>query len=233
MDLDKLFLIMERLRIQAIGEPVWIPEKEVFEYTNQSIEVVAVLKAIRAAQGVKSMYLLCENGLFIDMGAIYRCVSDCSAEIYFLLEQYPKISGNVDKFVKAFFETTIDGYLIAETEHVLSKKIHSAMARTLTGLKQDEKTRTIISNIYKTFSGYTHANYSVIMQTYGGVPPYLRFNLQGVPSVRQREMHMQIVEQAYFSVLYSIGFVAQKFCLTEIIGEVFQITRLQHTDRRA
>lgn len=222
MDLDKLFLITEKLRIQAIGEPVWIPEKGVFEYTNQSIEVVAVLKAIRAAQGIKSLYLLCQNGLFIDMGAIYRCVSDCSAEIYFLLEQYPKKSGNVEKFVNAFFETTIDGYLNVETEHVLTKKIHSAMVRTLTDLKQDEEIRTRILNIYKTFSGYTHANYSVIMQSYGGVLPNLSFNLPGVPSVPQREMHMQLVEQAYFSVLYSIGFAAQKFGLTEIIREVVQ-----------
>lgn len=222
VDLDKLFFIAEKLRIQAIGEPVWIPEKMVFEYTNQSIEVVAVLKAIRAAQGIKSMYLLCVNGLFVDMGAIYRCVSDCSAEIYFILEQYPKISVNVERFVNAFYETTIDGYLNVGTEHVPTKKIHNAMVRTLTNLKQDDKTRTKILNIYKTFSGYTHANYSAIMQIYGGIPPDLSFNLQGVPSVRQREMHMQLVEQAYFSVLYSIGFAARKFGLTEIFLEVLQ-----------
>jgi hypothetical protein len=222
VDLDKLFSITEKLRIQAIGEPVWIPENGVFEYTNQCVEVVAVLKAIRAAQGMKSLYLLCENGLFIDMGAIYRCVSDCSADIYFLLEQYPKISRNVEKFVKAFFETTIDGYLNVETEHIPTKKIHSAMVRTLTGINQDEETRTRVLNIYKTFCGYTHANYSHIMQIYGGVPPDLNFNLPGVPSTRQREMHMQLVEQAYFSVLYSIGFAAYKFGLTELYREVVQ-----------
>ena len=222
MDLEKLFSITERLRIQAIGEPVWIPEKGVFEYTNQSVEVVAVLKAIRAAQGSKSLYLLCKNGLLIDMGAIYRCVSDCSAEIYFILEQYPKTSSNVDKFVKAFFETTIDGYLNIETEHVPTKKIHSAMVRALTGFNQDEATRTRISNIYKAFSGYTHANYSHIMQIYGGVQPDISFNLAGVPSAQQREMHMQLVEQAYFSTLYSLGFIAHTFGLNELYREVVQ-----------
>ena len=222
MDLDKLFSLAEKLRIQAIGEPVWIPEKEIFEYTSRSVEVVAVLKAIRAAQGVKSVYLLCENGLFIDMGAIYRCISDCSAEIYFLLEQYPKTSGNVDKFINAFFETTIDGYLNVETEHVPTKKIHSAMVRVLTSLKQDEKARTIILNIYKTFSGYIHANYAHIMEIYGGEPLRRSFNLAGVPSVQQRKMHMELVEQAYLSVLYSIGFVASKFGLTEIYHEIVE-----------
>jgi hypothetical protein len=36
MDLDKLFSITEKLRIQAIGEPVWVSEKGVFEYANLS-----------------------------------------------------------------------------------------------------------------------------------------------------------------------------------------------------
>lgn len=217
MDLDKLFSITEKLRMRVIGEPVWIPEKGVFEYANQSLEVVAVLKAIRAAQGIKSLYLLCEDGLFIDMDAIYRCVSDCSAEIYFLLEQYPKSSKHVDRFVKAFFETTIDGYLNVKIEHVLTKNIHSAMVRILTGSKQDEAIRTTLLNIYRTFSGYVHANYSHIMQIYGSTN--LNFNLPGVPSIQQREMHMQLVGQAYLSVLYSIGFAAHKFGLADIYQE--------------
>jgi hypothetical protein len=132
------------------------------------------------------------------------------------------MSRNVENFVKAFFETTIDGYLNVETEHVSSKKIYSAMVRTLTHLKQDEETRTRVLNIYKTFCGYTHANYSNIMQIYGGVPPVLSFNLPGVTSVRQREMHMELVEQAYLSVLYSIGFAAYKFGLSELFREVVQ-----------
>ena len=222
MDLDRLFSMTEKLRIQTIGEPVWVPEKQVFEYMNQSIEVVVVLKAVRAAQGIKSLVLLCENGLFIDMGAIYRCVSDCSSEIYFLLEQYPKSSGHVNKFVKAFFETTIDGYLNVETEHIQTRKIHSAMVRALSGFKENEETRARISRIYKTFCGYTHANYAHIMEIYGGIPPDLSFNLSGVPSVQQREKNMLLVEQAYLSVLYSIGFAAKKFGLTELYLEVLQ-----------
>jgi hypothetical protein len=223
MDLDKLFSIMEKLRIQTIGDPVWIPEKSVFEYTNQSIETVAVLKTIRAAQSIKSLYLLCNNGLFIDMGTIYRCIHDCSAEIYFLLEQYPQTSDNVRKFVKAFFETTITADLNTKTEQVTTKKIHSAMVRVLTGSKQDEQACAIIRNIYKRFSGYTHTNYSHIMQIYGG--SYYDFNLHGVPSIQQQEMHMQLVKEAYFSVLCSIGFIAGKFKLTGLFSEIVKLLK--------
>lgn len=220
MNLPRLFSIAERLRIEAIGDPSWIAEKETFEYTRRSVEVVAVLKAVRAAQGIKSLYLLCENGLFIDMGAIYRCVTDCEAEVYFLLEDYPNTSGTVGKFVKSFFETTMDGHLNTETEHVPTGKIHSAMVRVLTGLKQDEETKNMILRIYKTFCGYTHANYSHIMQVYGGVTPNLSFNIAGVPSVQQREMHMQLVKEASRSVLFSIGYIAKRLGLHGLHQEV-------------
>jgi hypothetical protein len=220
MNLDKLFSITERLRMRIIGEPTWISKKNVFEYSNQSLEVVVILKIIRAAQGIKSLQLLCENGLFIDMGAIYRCVGDCTAEVYFLLEHYPETSEHINRFVKAFFETTIDRYLNMETEYVPAKKIHSAVVRVLTNSEQSETLRASILKIYKTFSGYTHANYCHIMQIYGGMIPNRNFNLSGVPSIQQREMHLQLVEAAYLSVLYSIGFAAHKFGLTDILKEI-------------
>lgn len=222
MNLELLFSFAERLRVEAIGNPTWIKEKGVFEYGNGGVEIVAVLKAVRAAQGIRSLDLLCRNGLFIDMGAIFRCVNDCTAEVYFLLETYPNKSAHVERFVKAFFETTIDGHLSTETEPVPTQKIHSAVVRALTGLEQDENTRTKILRVYKTFSGYTHANYSHIMQIYGGTYPDLSFNVAGVPSVQQREMHMQLVEQAYLSVLYAIAFIAHVLGLSDLNTEIRQ-----------
>ena len=127
MDLNQLFIFVERLRKEAIGEPRWIQEKHVFEYAERSAKVAAVLKLVRAAQGVSAIKLLCEHGLFVDLGAIRRCVGDCEAEVYFLLEEYPAASNNVNQFVKGFFDSTIDGYLSAETHAVQTKKIRNAM----------------------------------------------------------------------------------------------------------
>jgi hypothetical protein len=128
MDLDQLFILVERLRKEAIGEPKWIAEKSVYEYRDHSARVVSVLKVVRAAQGAKALDVLCRSGLFIDFGAIIRCVYECEAEAYFLLEDFPNTSNNVDKFVKAFFENTIDGYLSTETPAVPTAKIRSAMS---------------------------------------------------------------------------------------------------------
>jgi hypothetical protein len=222
MDLDLLKTFVERLQTESVGDPEWIQSKRVFEYQNQSIEVVTVLKLVRAAQGMHALHLLCRRGLFIDMGAIYRCVGDCVSEVYFLLENYPEQSSNVRKFLKEFYSKTIDGHLSSEEEPVLSKKIRNAMIRTITGGTQDEHTKKSLTNIYKAFSGYIHAGYSHIMQMYGGTVPNLSFNISGIPSQAEKDIHMELVIEAYKSVLYAIAYVADKFDLKDLRRDVMQ-----------
>jgi len=220
MNLDQLFILAEKLRKEAIGEPHWIDDKQVYEYQGHSAKVVAVLKLTRAAQGVTALNLLCRSGLFIDFGAIIRCVNDCMEEVYFLLEQFPKTSGNVDKFVKSFFESTIDGYLSNETPFVPRQKIRSAMVRVLKGGQDDEETRTRVENIYKTFCGYVHADYACIMEVYNGTTR--DFNLAGVPSMQQRHMRMEHVELAATSILHAAAFIAHTLGLKDLYHEIVQ-----------
>jgi hypothetical protein len=217
MDLDKLFSFVERLRKEAIGEPRWIKEKNAYEYTDQSAKVVAVLKLARAVQGVCALKLLCQHGLFVDFGVIRRCVGDCEAEVYFLLEEFPKTSSNVDQFVKAFFESTIDGYLSGETHTVQTKKIRNAMLRFLQRQHHEEMHRTI-ENIYKTFSGYVHANYAHIMEMYNGMT--LNFDLAGVRDIQQCQIRMEHFELAANDVLNMAAFIAQKLNLKELHREI-------------
>ncbi len=222
MNLDLLSTFVERLRAESIGEPRWVESKQVFEFQEQTVEVAVVLKLVRAAQGVHALTLLCQNGLFVDMGAIYRCVEDCVSETYFLLERYPKRSSGVEKFLAHFFSKTIDGYLSSEEQPVSTKKIHNAMVRSLTESDQDEHTKELITNVYKTFSGYTHAGYSHIMQMFGGTKPNLHFNISGVPSRQQRAMHMELVSEAYKSVLCAIAYAAQTLGLEQLRSDVVQ-----------
>jgi hypothetical protein len=210
MNLDQLNILVERLRKEAIGEPYKAEERDAFEYQDHSAKVVAVLKLVRAEHGVNAMNLLCRAGLFIDFGAIARCVYDCTEEVYFLLEEFPKASGNVDKFVKSFFANAIDGYLSNETPPMPRKKIRSAAVRVLKG---DEGTRTRMENVYKAFCGFVHANYSHIMEVYNG-GTYV-FNLSGVPSIKERQMRMEHVELAANSVLHAAAFISDTLGVTD------------------
>jgi hypothetical protein len=205
MRIDQLCDLIERLRKETIGEPVRIPEKQVYEYQYHSAIVVAVLKLIRAAHGINAMNVLCRSGLFIDFGAIIRCVNDCVAEIHFLLEEFPNTSANVDRFVQSFFENTIDGYLSSETPPVPSNKIRSATVRLLRG-RHDNEMRQMMESIHKTFCGYVHANYAHIMEVYNGRSQ--DFNLAGVPSAQQRQMRMAHVHESTISVLHAAAFIA-------------------------
>jgi hypothetical protein len=221
MELRLLSTFTEKLRVQSIGDPAWVEAKSVFEYCNPSIEIVAVLKVIRAAQGVHALELLCRTGLFIDMGAIYRCIDDCNSEVYFLLENYPSQSAAVQRFVSAFFSATIDSDLSANMEYVQTRKIHSAVARILNSSEQSDTTRGKLQHVYKTFCGYTHANYAHIMEMYGGNYPNRNFNIQGVASLHEREKRMELVKEAYLSVLYSLLFIAKQLKLNDLFKEVW------------
>lgn len=212
--------LVERLRKEAIGEPKMIAEKHAYEYQDHSAKVVAILKLVRAAHGVSAMNLLCRSGLFIDFGVIIRCVNDCVSEVYFLLEEFPKTSGKVERFVKSFFESTIDGYLSNETPSVPSNKIRNARVRVLKG-RHDEQTSAILENIYKTFCGYVHANYAHIMEVYNGAT--LDFNVAGVPSISQRQMRMEHVELASSAVLHAAAFIAQTLGLNDLYHDLMRL----------
>lgn len=228
MDLRRLRSVVERLREASIGDPQWVSSKGVFEYPRRTLEVVVVLKLVRAAQGVHAMTLLCENGLFVDMGAIYRCVSDCVNETYFLLEDYPEQSGLKEKYLTHFFSQTIETCQSFEEEAVRSRKIHNAAVRVMTGREQDKNAQEVITRIYKTFSGYTHAGYAHIMEMFGGASPDVSFNISGIPSEKMRERNMELVFEAYKSVLSATAFTAGIFGLKELFREIR--TLLQEAD---
>lgn len=194
-------------------------EKQAFEYQDHSAKVVAVLKLVRAMHGVNSIDLLCRNGFFIDFGVIIRCVNDCISEVYFLLEDFPHTSANVDQFITEFFANTIDGYLSDEEPPVPTKKIRSAVVRVLKGF-HDDTLRKLLERIFKTFSGYVHASYAHIMEVYNGTA--FDFNVKGVPSLAQRETRMQYVELAAISVLHAAAFIAQTLGLTELHHEIMR-----------
>jgi len=220
MELDRTHALVETLRKRAIGEPQWIAAKQVYEYQEQSRKVVAILKLVRAAQGLTAMLTLCKAGLFIDFGAAIRCVNDCLEEVYFLLETYPQeASSNVNKFVTAFFENTIDEYLSPKTPTVPRDKIRSAVARTLSG-GQDEATQNSMKKIHLIFCGYIHANYAHIMEVYNVAEH--NFNLAGVPSEKEKAMRMEYADVLSTSVLLCAAFVADRLNLKDIRAELMR-----------
>ena len=92
--------------------------------------------------------------------------------------------------------------------------------RLLTGQDQNEPVRKRLEKVHKGFCGYIHANYSHIMQSYGGVPPNLSFNLLGTPSDHQKLMQMQIVQQSYISIIHCVSLICNRLKQDDIAIEV-------------
>jgi hypothetical protein len=222
VDIDQILRLVERLRREAIGDPNWDGARRVYEYSEHSSKVVAILKLIRAAQGLRALELLRRHGLFLDFGMSMRGVNDAIDEAYFLLEEYPKSSRAVDQFVQAFFESNIDDYLTGETPSVPTKKIRSSRARILSG-GHNHETRERLERVFKTFSGYVHANYAHVMEIYGG--PTQDFNLGGVPSVEQRRMRAEHVQLAVNSVAYAAAYTAEKLDLVNLRTAILRRVR--------
>jgi hypothetical protein len=201
-------ILIESFRKEVLGQPKWLNEKQVFEYEQPTLETVAILKLIRAAQGLTTLDVLCRAGLIIDMGASIRGIFDSVEEIYFLLETYPAApSKHVHQFVQNFFENTIDGYLETTTHQVSRDKIRSARVRLLAG-KHDDATQKLLERIYKAFCGYTHASYVSIMEVYNGGQD--SFNLAGIPSNQVRASWSEHIGLTYDAVLMAGAFIAKK-----------------------
>jgi hypothetical protein len=76
MNLEQVFILVERLRKQAIGEPKRVVDKGMFEYQDHSAKVVAVLKLIRAAHGCHNT--MCERlrrGSVLSIGGLSQDIT--------------------------------------------------------------------------------------------------------------------------------------------------------------
>ena len=222
-DLLKIQGWLNTIETQVVGPPKWITEKQVFEYENISVEVVAYLKAVRAVQSLTSIRLLLENGLFIDFYTIVRCVFDCVVEIDFLLEDYPKYSSQVENFLQNFRGATIDEVLTQSTNPVLSKKIRNASARVREGEHLTfEQAKTPLDRMHKIFSGYVHAQYSHIMEIYGGPPGQLKFHVSGITSEQKKHEYAVWIGELDNMVIHALGFMAKQFNCDELLIEIIK-----------
>lgn len=222
MNFDYTCDLVEQLRREAIGSPKWLPDKEVYEYEKQSIEVVILLKLVRAAHGLSAIEVLLKHGLWIDFGATIRAINDSIEEVYFLLELYPNASSKGQQFIKAFFENTIDGYLEAETHQVPRDKIRSAVVRTLKG-GQDDATRKLTERIYKAFCGYVHGDYVHIMEVYGVRRDI--YYLRGVPNSDHPTWRSEYLGLMNNAVLMAATLTAQKMGRERLYRQMLEAVR--------
>ncbi len=225
--------IESRCVVPRVGAPVFIPDKQVFEFSTVSVEVVAYLKAVRAVQSLKSIRLLIENGLIIDFYTIGRCILDCVTEIDFLLEKYPEVSQAGEKFIQNFREATIDDLLEEGTDVVPSKKIRNASARVRAkeGYTTFDEAKGKLDRPYKIFSGYVHSQYAYIMEIYGGYPSQWAFKVEGLTSESRKADYWVWIRELDEMVIHSLAYMAKQFSYEPVLREIIQHFENLEADR--
>jgi len=229
--MDNLLKIQQWLKtiesqcvVPRVGAPVFISDKQVFEYSTVSVEVVAYLKAVRAVQSLKSIRLLIENGLIIDFFTIGRCILDCVTEIDFLLEKYHEVSQTGEKFLQNFRKATIDDLLEEGTDVVPSKKIRNASVRVRAeeGFTSFDEAKGKLDRPYKIFSGYVHSQYAHIMEIYGGYPSDRAFKVEGLTSERRKADYFAWIGELDELVIHSLAYMAKQFSYEPVLWEIIQ-----------
>lgn len=226
MDLNQLHALVERFRKATIGNAVRVEcnvngtDQFAYEYQDQSLKTVVVLKLVRATQGVTAMYVLARDGFFVDSGAAGRCVYEALQEVYFMLEEYPKQSQTVDQFIKHYFEGTLLGHQRRKTPSVPTKKVRAAWVRFMKK-RQDDETQRQLESIYDGFSGYIHANYVHSMEIYNGKNH--TFSLAGVKDQGAIYQKMENVWGAAEAVLLAVGISAHILGMAEFKQEAIKI----------
>jgi hypothetical protein len=150
-----------------------------------------------------------------------RCVNDSVTEVYFLLEKFPETSSSVDRFVEAFFQTTIDNKKKPKTTP--SREIKEAEIRVLRDGRVDADAYRMIDNVHNTFSGYVHANYAHIMEVYNRQTQ--SFNLGGVPDLGEYFKRAKFLDIAQREVLQAGAFIAGRLGLSELKTELVKSWR--------
>jgi hypothetical protein len=228
---EKICEWLREIEKQKIPRPIWIQQKEVFEYAELNVEIVAFLKAVRAAQSLHSLPALANAGLLLDFGTITRAIEECVQDIYFLLEPNSEHENRVAQYVEHFRNTTIDTALESTHQPISRNKIMNAASRSSRSVfgnvspqfgVHEQAWKEHSSNIWNAWCNETHSNYASIMQIYGPVGEDPNFQLSGIPSTAQNLMQdlSDCINEVNLRVAIVLFFMATRFGLQTVAEKI-------------
>jgi len=201
------------------------PELEhgAFIYKSPTVKHVCLLKAVRIVSGLNALVVLLRGGYVTEMGVLIRTVGDCINDIYFLLENFPQTTPEVERYIANFFNDIIEEPEITENgkkvHRTKVRKIHASRARLLSERINLPVDRDMVYRIYSAYSGYVHAGFQSIMELYSGKEPH-KFHLQGVTETgRIRQWQARLTELLRRTTLV-FGYMAEKYNQLELVREI-------------
>jgi len=198
-----------------------------FVYTRPTVKHACLLKGIRIISGLNALALLLGHGYITEMGVLMRTIGDCLNDIYFLLENFPEATPEVERYITNFFdEGSEEPTLTPEQEKKIyrtkARKIHASRARLLSEHTNLLVDRDMIYNIYSAYSGYVHASCPSIMEMYYGHPHH-KFHLKGMRETSRIKEWDTALTALIRSTTLVFGYMAEKYERSDIARQIREI----------
>ena len=210
-----------------IPRPVRVAQGDdfAFRYKERTPHIVVVQKLSRIVTGLRACLVLLENGLYQEVGAMFRMLKEFDEDVQFMCEaiRSGRCSELQERFITDFFQPEFDHenpFLATQRRNrVPRRQIQAALARMHQNPLNPSDTQEITRSITNTYSGYVHGASEHILDMCAGDPP--RYQLSGMRGTRRQMEFEHLVWNYFHRALHDFMFAAGAFGLNEHLGELF------------
>ena len=204
----------------------------VFRYTEKTIQQAIIQKLVRVVTGLKSAYILMENGFFQEQAAIQRMLDEFQQDISFLCIAIYKndITDLHKSYLEAFYQEEFDipEDPVASTQKrpmIPRKKIIAFLAKVEAVANDSNPSRSIdlTTTLSKTYSGYVHGASPHIMSLYCGTPP--SFHVSGMLDTPHEAVHKLDLWNYFYRGLLSFEEAAYIFNEERLASDLNKFSR--------
>ncbi len=188
----------------------------VFRYEEKSVHQAIILKLARRVSSQVAAFVLWEQRLLQEQGALHRMLDELDEDIAFLTLSLTNdtVTPLHERYLKEFFQEEFDvpGDAVASSQkrnRVPRKKIQNYVSRFLPDGVDNQIAANISNTLHKIYSGYVHSAGVHALELYGGNPP--RFHVFGFPDLDRVNEHGHDLVNYFFRGLISANFAAKAF----------------------
>ena len=211
----------------SIPDPVLVPTDDsfVFRYEDHTPHIVVVQKLSRIATGLRASLALLEQGLYQEVGALFRMLDEFGEDVWFMCDAIlrGRRSALQERFIADFFQSEFDheNPLLAtqRRNRVPRRQIQAAIARMPENTVNPHDAQEVARTIANAQSGYVHGTSEHILDMYGGDPP--RYHLKGMLGTRRQTTFEDLAWSYCYRGLLAFMAAAGAFRLTTLLENLF------------
>lgn len=204
-----------------------------YRYTEHQARQALVLKSVRLSSALQAGWVLLQNGLVLDAGAIMRALDEIGSDIMFIagpiVFNHPNEPRH-DQYLAEFFQEEFDHpdplKATQKRNRVSRRDIRAYVARTYNAGFAVSQLVAVTETIDAAFSGYVHGAAVHIMDVYDGDKFVLPLQTTDRRLTDMMEQYVQYVHRA----MMAVAVAAKAFGDSGPFDLVYEAVRSAFTD---